>query len=234
MAELTGTLSNYITRVRRYLMETDSSTSFWTDAFLKQLFNTSYRRRCAQLHMAFEGFFVNVATRDIVANQARYAWPPGFQRENKLEIVRSDGTTLPLERQERHYSANQGTNSAAGGDLYNPSWRPIGSGFVLEPTPTTAVTGGLRIEYLGIPAELSADGDNLHPDFPVIFDELIVLDTACAAFDAEGIQEAPGAGMSRSLSRLRAEMELDWERWIDGRITASQAITPFHGHYEDA
>jgi hypothetical protein len=90
------------------------------------------------------------------------------------------------------------------------------------------------MEYLVIPTELTAPGDNLHPDFPAMFDELIVLDAAVAAFDAEGIHEVPGAGMTRSIGRLRAEWELDWERWIDGRITGQNKIIPFAPHYNDA
>lgn len=238
VAQLTGTLGNYRQRMRNYLQEQNPATSFWPDPFLNQLFNVAYRRRCTQLHMAFEGYFTMIATTDLDPNssgQSRYAWPTGFQRETKLEIVRSDGTTVPLERQERHFQYNPPANQSGAGDSYLPTFRPVGGGFVLEPPPNNqAVLGGLRIEFLGIPAELVADSDTMHPDFPMIFDELVVLDAVVGAFDSEGMMEVANNNMVRNLGRLRSEFELDWERWIDGRITATQGVQPFVTHWEDA
>lgn len=227
--QLTGTLSNFITRVRRYLKETDATKSHWSDDFLKHLFNAQYRRRSAQLHMAHEGFFTIVATRDLVAEQARYAWPAGFSRLLKMELVRDDGRTVPIERFERHRDVNFSPSTS--GDTYKPTFRPIGSGFVLEPAPVEGDEDALRIEYVGIPEELTANGDSLHSDFPKILDELLVLDTAVAAFDQEGMQET---GQFRTLLRLRQEWELDWERYVDGRMVMSQQVTPFAAHYHDA
>lgn len=226
---LTGTLSNFIVRVRRYLKEADATKSHWSNDFIKQLFNTSYRRRSAQLHMAYEGYFTIVATRDLEGNQERYAWPSGFSRLLKMELVRSDGRTIPLERYERHLDVKHTPQTS--GDTYKPTFRPIGSGFVLEPAPTEALVGGLRIEYLGIPEELTEDGDTLHSDFPTILDEMLVLDTAIAAFDQEGMQET---GQFRTLLRLRQEWEMDWERYIDNRLIMSQQIVPWAAHYHDA
>jgi hypothetical protein len=228
---MANTLSSIRTRVRRYLKESDATTSFWTADFLDQLFNAQYRRRCAQLIMAYEGWFTNVATRDLEANKDRYAFPQNFQRLRKLELVRSDGRTVPLERFERHVTINPGPNDAATDDQYTPTFRPISNGFVLEPQPATTVTDGLRLEYEGLPVELSAPGDTIHPSFPDIFDELLILDTTVAAFDAEGMQES---GLSRSLLRLREEWTWDWERFIDARIVTRQAVEPFVTHYSDS
>lgn len=227
--QLTGTLANYITRIRKFLNESTSAKSRWDDDFLKHLFNTQYRKRCAELMMAHEGYFTIVATRDVVADQARYAWPSGFERLLKLELVRTDGRHVPIQREERHYHALQTANS--GGDDWLPNYRPVGSGFVLEPASNTAITDGLRMEYTGLPVELTADNDMLHSDFPSIFDEILVLDTAVVAFDAEGIQET---GQVRTLIRQRQEWTLHWERFIDGRMVARQKIIPFIPHYNDA
>ena len=223
------TLGNIRTRCRRYLKETNASTSFWNEDFLDQIINAAYRRRCSQLISAHEGWFVSVATRDLEADKDRYAFPDGHQRLQKLEIVRSDGTTVPIQRAGRHYSAN--LVEGGSGDLFMPIYRPISNGFVLEPTPQETVTGGLRIEYAGLPVELSASGDSLHPSFPEIFDELLVLDSVVAAFDSEGVHEI---GAIRSILRLRAEFEFDWSRFIDNRTISTNSITPFVGPYMDA
>lgn len=226
---MSDTFAGLQNRTRRYLHEEDEDTSFWEPNFLKQLINQSYRRRASQLIMAFEGWFVSVARRNLTAEQAQYAFPDGFIRMHKLELVRTDGATVPLERNERHRATNP--TSSAGGDQYLPTYRMLGNGFVLEPAPIETVSDGIQLEYCGVPVELSADGDQLHISFPEIFEELVVLDAAVSAFDAEGAQEA---GVMRSLLRLRAEWELDWERFIDQRTISRQQIEPFVPAYEDA
>ena len=228
-AQLTGTLSNFIVRIRNYLNEDTSSKSRWDDDFLKHLFNAQYRLRCAELHMAHEGFFTIVATRDIIANQNRYAWPSSFQRLLKMEIIRDDGRRVPIQRDERHYQVLQFPNS--GGETWIPTYRPIGSGFMLEPASNVAITNGLRLEYAGIPEELTDDGDSLHSDFPGILDEILVLDTTVAALDAEKMLEF---GPPQAIQKQQIAWQLRWERYIDGRMVAPQKVVPFVGSYSDA
>lgn len=230
MAQSNETFAGYIQRIRRMIHEVNATNSFHTDDLLKELFNDQYRMRSSELAVAFEGYFTDVAVTDIVADQARYAWPPGFERLSKLERVREDGSTVPIQRFERHEHTNHASNSA-GGDHYNPEYRPLGSGFVLEPTPSESVTDGLRIEYYGLPARLTADGDTLHADFPLTFASLLVYDTVVAALDTELMQEN---GVVKTILRLRSEFEFRWERYIDGRMTSLNNIVPFVGHYSDS
>lgn len=229
---MASTLSQFRTKIRRYLKESNPNTSFWGDDFIDQLFNAQYRKRCQQLIMAFEGWFVNVSTRDIVSGTSRYAFPDGFLRLQKLELVRSDGRTVPLQRYERHYESNMAeTQNGLTGDSYVPFYRLQGNGFVLEPTPSDDVTNGLQLEWAGVPVELSATGDTCHPSFPEIFEELLVIDTVVNAFDAEGQQES---GLVRSLLRQRMEMEENFDRFIESRSISRQEVVPFYPHYEDA
>ena len=228
-AQLSGTLANFIVRIRRYIGEEDATKSFWSDDLIKQVFNATYRKRCAELVMAFEGYFTVVATRDTVSDQERYAWPTGFERLLKLELVRSDGRTVPIQRQERHYASK--TAPSGEGDSYQPSYRSIGSGFVLEPAPITGTAGQIRMEYVNTPVELTADDDELHSDFPTMLDELLVIDTAVTLYDQEQAQEE---GRMRSLLRARAEWDMTWERFIDNRMISSNKVTPFLTHYTDA
>jgi hypothetical protein len=229
MSQLSNNLAQYIVRVRRYLRETTASISHWDDNFVKQIFNTCYRKRCGDLIMAYEGYFTIIGTRSLVANQGRYAWPTGFSRLSKLEVVRSDGRRIPIQRDERHFSVAE--TAQVGGDQYMPNYRPVGSGFVLEPPPLESVTDGLQLEWFGVPEELTADGDALHSDFPVLYDELLVLDTAISLFDAEGMQES---GQMRTLLRLRQEWEQQWEQFIENRMISVQKVVPFIGYFHDA
>jgi hypothetical protein len=203
---------------------------FERNGILYRQINVSYRRRCANLVMAHEGYFTNVATRDMIAHQERYAWPPGLERETKMELVRTDGTTVPLERQERHYSVNFSDVDNTQ-DAYVPTWRPIGGGFVLEPAPGETVPEGIRLEYYGLPTLMQADGDSMHADFPRSFDELVVLDSVIACMDSENLMET---GAMRTAIRQRTDWEMDWERYIDSRVVSTNKITPFNPHYADA
>lgn len=210
------------------LHEVTASASYHTDDLIKELFNDQYRMRCNDLVVAHEGYFTDIAITSLVASQARYPWPPGFERLLKLELVRDDGTTVPIQRFERHEHANQIPN--ADGDAYWPHYRPIGSGFVLEPAPLNDDTNALRIEYYGLPARLTADGDTLHADFPLTFASLLVYDTVVAALDTELMQEN---GVVKTILRLRQEFEVRWERYIDGRIESTTSVVPFVGNYQD-
>lgn len=228
-SQLTGTLANFIVRIRRYIGEETAAKSYWSDDLIKQTFNANYRRRCSELIMAFEGYFTVVATRDTVTDQERYAWPSNFERLLKMELVRSDGSTIPIQRQERHYHSKPAAGTS--GDTYLPSYRSIGSGFVLEPAPSLGVAGQLRMEYVQTLVELTEDNDSLHSDFPTLLDELLVLDTAVSLFDQEQTQEV---GRIRSIVQQRAEWELTWERFIDNRMISSNKVTPFNPHYPNA
>jgi hypothetical protein len=222
-------LLQFRTRIRRYLKELDPNTSFWPDNFVNQLFNAQYRRRCSQLIMAFEGWFTNVATRDLVADQDSYSFPPDFVRMRKLELDRTDGRTVPVQSFERHAEVNPPEGNEV--DQYMPTYRPLGNGFVLEPKPSVSQTGGLRIEFEVVPQLLTADTDQIHESFPTIFDELLVLDTVVSAFDAEGVQES---GRLQTVLRLRQEWEWDFSRFIDQRVVRRQNVSPFAPHYFDA
>lgn len=227
MAVIEDNLGGLRNRVRRWLHEVDSDKSFWSNTFIDQQINASYRRRCSQLSMAFEGYFTNVAERSLTENQERYAWPPGFERLLKMEIVRSDGTRVPLQREERHYSS-MWTNTGLSQDSYTPNYRPFGGGFVLEPAPGADITNGLRIEYYGLPTLMQNDGDSMHSDFPRSFDEIVVLDAAIACMDSEGLLET---GSAKTIQRQRMDWEFDWERYIDGKIVSTNKVTPFLGNY---
>ena len=230
MAVLADNLAGYRDRVRRWLHELTSDTSFWGDTFIDQQINVSYRRRCAHLVASFEGYFTNVATTDLEANVERYSWPPGFERLLKMEIIRTDGTRVPIERNERHFSVNY-VNKTGGQDVYLPTYRPISGGFVLEPQPSVTVTDGVRIEYYGLPAELTVNGDSWHADFPRSMDELIILDAVLACLDSENLMET---GAPRTVLRARSDWEIDWERYVDSRMVSTNKVHPFMPHYGDA
>ena len=230
MATIDDNLGGLRNRVRRWLHELTPGNSFWANTFIDQQINVSYRRRCSQLVMSHEGYFTNVATRDTTADQERYAWPLGFERCLKMELVRTDGTTVPIMRQERHYTANF-NNPSSSQDVYSPNYRPVSGGFVLEPAPGETVSNGIRIEYYGLPTQMQHDGDSMHADFPRSMDEIVVLDTVISCMDSENLMES---GQMRTIKGNRSDWEFDFARYIDQRMISTNKIMPFSPHYADS
>lgn len=182
--------------------------------------------------MAYEGYFTAVANRDIDINKARYALPSGTLRILKLERVLSNGTSVPLIRDERHERPNPGESITSGsGDYYLPTFRPMANGFILEPTPREAITLGIRIEISILPEKLVGDSDRIHASFPEIFEELLVLDTAILALSAEGAMET---GQMRALLPAKVELEEDFRRFIESRVVLITETEPFVPSYFDA
>jgi hypothetical protein len=107
----------------------------------------------------------------------------------------------------------------------------MGNGFILEPAPIEGQSQGLRVEFEGLPAKLTQDGDSIHPSFPDQLDDILVLDTAIGALDVEGMQES---GRMTSLLRMRQEWDDDWLRFIERRTINRPQVTPFIAHYNDA
>jgi len=188
------------------------------------MFNASYRRRCSQLIMAYEGWFTQVAMHNLTTGQSTYGNPPGLLRYLKVQLVRSDGRLVPLRRDERQEGGVSPDASSPVGDSYLPTWRPYSNGLIFEPTPNETVTNGIRLEFSGVPVFLSADADKLHPSFPELFDELLVIDTVVLALEAEGVHES---GPAAAIYRMRMEWSEDWERFIEQRSISRDRIEPF-------
>jgi len=218
-------LATLKTRIRRWIHEVTASESYYSDNLIINLLNASYKRRVSQVIEAFEGGFTQVATRDLTADQYNYAWPTGLARLRRLDRVETSGTQIPIPRWERHFEINNPTS------VEPFTFRPTGSGFILEPTPSVTVTNGLRLEYQAVPDDLAADGDTLHTDWPEMYTELLVLDVVAYLLDTEGNLED---GVPRSALRARAEMERDFEKWINSKMIKRQDVQPLIGHYGDA
>lgn len=222
------TLSSLRTRTRRWLHEPVAAESFFSDNLIDNLINAAYRRRCAQIIMASEGSFVQTVSVNIKANEAFYNWPSGLTRVKRVDYVTTDGTEIPIPRFERHTQPINPNNYFSSESVF--TFRPKANGIVLEPTPSEDVTNGLKFEYTGTPPELTADTSPISAEFPDIYTELIVLDVVVYLLDTEGNLEE---GNVRASQRARAELEIDFNRWVETKIIKAQAIQPGEHHYSD-
>jgi hypothetical protein len=395
-----STVSQLITRTRRYLRELNPNTSWWSEVFLLDMLNASYRLRNSQLIMADEGYYSFRAYTPVISNRAFYDWPNGFNRMLRLDLeVTATGASVPIQRWARRFDATESSMHLT--SIFLPTYRPVGGGFIIEPafkdgidspglldgfeddisnyvastdcvtslnstnvkqgsyslqidrTATTQdpavvwaqrttlshnlsnattieaqvyipslslihsatsgvflrigssgggtdyneywvpkadlldgwntvtfvlgspdVVGGaidmgavdfvrvgfglttsnrlgygflvdslvagpisttspynLIIEYNGVPEDLVDDNQTLHPDFPSLFEELIVYDTVVTAMNAESMVEN---GVVRAINRSRLEYEAAFMKFIDMRTVSVQNVEPDRGHYADA
>ena len=218
-------LATLLTRTRRWIHELVESESFFSNNLMTNLLNASYKRRVSQIIMAYEGDFTQTALRDLTADQASYAWPADLARLRRLDQRTPDGTRIPIPRFERHTEITNPTS------VEPITFRPTGSGFILEPTPSVTITNGLYVEYQVTPNDLEANGDTLHTDWPEMYTELLILDTVAYLMDSESNLED---GAARSILRARAEMDQDFDRWINSKIIKRQNVQPLVGHYIDS
>lgn len=87
-----------------------------------------------------------IGTTDLVASTKSYALPETLYRLNKLEINYGSGfiKANPIDLNETGLSEDELSAEAT---VDNPYYRTFGRTFTLYPTPTSAVTGGIKLYY---------------------------------------------------------------------------------------
>jgi len=159
------------------------------------------------LVQAFEGYFSKDITFDIIANQAAYPTPADFWKVRLIERVYSSWT-VPLRIFDRYDTANIIANTNFS-NLYLPTYRFEGQNFILEPTPDTTITGGIRLEYIPQTVFLVLDTDTPQPGYLPQWEEPIILRAAISA----KMKEESVVNSGTDLSSLSADLQT-WEQNI--------------------
>ena len=115
------------------------------------------------------------AIRDVVAGQAEYPYPP--ERVQYIQAILYDGIPLEgisyAEAQEYILKAEEGAREAEVPKI----WYQWAQTIVLWPKPSKSLTGGLTMDYLAIPEEVTGLLDTLSvPDryFETVIDHVMV------------------------------------------------------------
>lgn len=172
-----STLQQLRTRVRAYLDE--PVAAYWADAELNTWINQAYFYYYMWIVASFEGYFAKDILIDIVATQPKYAIPNDFYKIRLLERV-YNSWTVPLRVYDRMETANITANSNYS-QLYLPTYRFEGQNIVLEPTPDTDITGGLRLEYVPQPTALTVDASTPDAGYLTMWEEPLVIRAAISA-----------------------------------------------------
>jgi len=211
--------------IRRLLRETVASASYWSDEFLRDLFNHAMDLRFTEMAQSHEGWTKQAVQTDIIADQSEYTLPEGISRVVRvLRVFNPDGNnqlTVPLTRNERWYEGvSQSTGPVSLGTSALPTYRIVGSLLMLEPRPSQNEQNGLVIEYEAAPPRIDDDADKLPLSWPTdVLETLLIYDTwnmALGVEEAFSPNDQDGAAMGR-LQRFHAVLESRWTDYVEER-----------------
>lgn len=208
------------TDIRPILRETTAATSYWGDPELLLYANLSIDRRAIEMMDKGEGFFVDRHRADLVANQAEYLLPEGYDRIKRVLIQRTEGNSVleyPLVRDEKLGTAVHHSSSGINSEGYCPTYRLQGDLIYLEPRPTFSRTNGLVFEMQNAPTRLTGDASELDADFPALMETMLVLDVVELAWAVEDSQGNVAPEARGRMAYVHRAYEKHWERLIRAR-----------------
>lgn len=121
--------------------------------------NEAYYKYALVLMKANQGYFETTDLLTITAATEAIALPDNFTA-NEFSLLQTvivekvlSSSRVPLSYRKRYNEANS-TSAGASGETYLPTYDFRGNNLVLEPTPTTTETDGIRITYKALPPRL--------------------------------------------------------------------------------
>lgn len=136
-----------------------SSAGFLSNDDIDRWANEGYYKYCLMLMKASQGYFETTSDLNIVAGTETIALPNNFTATEKslMDLVRVEKvlsqSRIPL-AYKRRYDQGNSTSAGGSGETYLPSYDFRGNNLVLEPTPSTSETAGIRIIYKALPPRL--------------------------------------------------------------------------------
>lgn len=211
------------TRLRRKLDET--SEDYWTDDELTDYINEAYYYYWQWLLNARDNRALKSTTLNIVADTAEIALPSDFISARLIEKV-EDNSTYPIEWFERFDEPNYTGGVSYTGYYSGFTIRFVGTDLVLEPTPNTSETGGIKLTYYFLPAELSDDSDTPDAGFSALYHDLLLFK---AAVFAKTKEESYGGGAPvGSWEYICQQKEQQFKASIEQPSVQRMAARPFY------
>lgn len=227
MARTRLSVADLLVKVRRKMRDNGSVTD--DNGNLKYRFSTDTLIDCMQegrdllemeLSVKREGFNVKTTYTDLVAAQERYAIPSNTNRVIRVFFRRTDGTEVAIPRFETPLGESRGT-----GDPF--CYRLKGKYVVLEPIPTTSITGGLRFDHEESPDPIASVNDQAIPDdWPPICETILVLLTARNGFLVEGAQGPLPQGLMEDLNGQVEGYWVQLSAYLEDRTGSQSFSTP--------
>lgn len=208
-------------QIRRLLLETDSTQTFWSDTLLQDIWNHCMTERALELGEAHDGWLTLGFVTNTVAGQREYAIPEGTERIRGVWLRFESGTAVEeyqLTRDDQiggdYYQPASGTSFRDGG--FRPTYRVVENLLSIEPPDPETRTNGLRLEIDALPPLFDDDNDKLSLLFPMSTEQLLIYDSVLMALgveDSQGNQEDQQQAHSH-LYRFQRRLEAAWRDLI--------------------
>lgn len=201
-----ATLAQMRTRVRQRTNNEHTNGQFVTDAELNGLINVAYKQLYATL--VAHSMHRTESTTTITANGAT-SYALAADLYSLLNVYRNEnGYRYRLERYSDRYKPGTAETGVAS------HYRVRGSNVILYPTPAS---GTYEVEYIPVPAELSADIDEL--DGVLAWEEYVVLDASFRVLHKEGsLEEAMLCREERDAMLRRIEDQAEMAEFTESRV----------------
>ena len=207
------------TKARQKLDET--SAKFWSDDELNNYINQGYYFYWNQAIREQYFLTLKATTLDIVAGTAEIALPSDYLQARLVEKVFTD-RTVPLQYQERFMESNGTSTGLTNRTLFTYAY--VGSNLVLQPTPQTSETGGIKLTYFYRPALLSDDTDE--PVIDPFYQDLLVLYCVVEAKQKEEAIANTGADLAPFVMTLR-NLEQSYKEMIEQSTIQPSYVRPY-------
>lgn len=204
-----ATRTQMVTWLRRRLQETSSAQ--WTDSTLQDYINEGYREVADAIKSVDPEWLIYRDSHDIVVGQGLYKFPTNMDTMIGLRY-RGSATAeyAPLEFRRRKSQEDDTTSSKV-------SYSVKGRYIVISPTPTTAITKGLLLDYVPV---VSLGEDSAVPELPAGLHKGIVFAAQILAL-GDTAETSDKAATREELDRflIRAQQFYDSNRDEDEFIT---------------
>ncbi len=156
-----ASVSSGLRNFTRFITDTDTTT--FTNSDLDASLNMYYDLFVSEIIDAMDewDFSAEIATTDLVANQQEYTFPTDILKIKRVEVTYDGSNWKKAEPMDVNEVGTATDATTVGGHFTQsePYFDLMDTGMMLYPIPSSAVTGGLKIWYEKLAAQLSSDTD---------------------------------------------------------------------------
>lgn len=178
--------------------ELTDDTQTVTLTAVKRYLNFAYRKVFNAVTSVDPYWGGAIVTADIVADQSLYTLPTQCKKLIRLEIDYGGGTLYPAKLKSiQEMAITESMDSYA---TASPVVQTFGNYLILNPTPTTAVTGGLRFYYIKGVSDLTLDADTYN--LPDGYDHLPTMYAVAKSKMTLGLENESKADLNEFFSEI--------------------------------
>lgn len=212
--------------------EGGGATDFWTKDIIDAFIAAEHRKLVTTVNEAYEEFFTNHASTDIVAQQENYGLPDDFRKIIRMEYSPTPGTVqfqeiLPTQINQQHLYWRQAGISPSGSTV-QVSYAFLNTQFRLVPFFDASVTDGISLYYT---QRLPGPDDDAWEPFNALLKDHHEILAVGAAMRGKIREEVSFEGLNLLYNDLKREMLLDVEQ---RQVQRSKSVRETENLYGDS